>query len=140
MSYCSPQDVIDRFGEDELLSLTDRLGLGVIDNTVLTQAINDASALMDGYLASRYQLPLTHAPATLKPLCCNIARYYLYDEQASEQVAKRYDDAVKFLKAVASGDISLGVDAIGTKATSTDLAELQSAGSVFDRNNSKGFI
>jgi len=140
MAYCIAQDLIDRFGESELISLTDRNGFDVIDNDVLSQAINDASAEMDGYLGGRYQLPLDIVPPVLKALCCNVARYKLYDQQASEQVDKRYDAAIKFLFSVSKGEISLGVDATGSKATSTDLADIQSAGSVFARSKSNGFI
>lgn len=140
MPYCTKQDLIDRFGQDELVDLTDRDSTGMIDDTVLDQAISDASAEMDGYLASRYQLPLVNIPQTLKPLACNIARYKLYDEQASEQVTKRYDAAIKFLFSVSKGEISLGVDGSGSKATSTDLADIQSSGSVFARSKSTGFI
>jgi len=140
MTYCVAQDLIDRFGDDELISLTDRNGFGVIDNNVLSQAISDASAEMDGYLGGRYQLPLATLPQMLLPLCCNIARYKLYDQQASEQVTKRYNAATKFLFSVSKGEISLGVDALGVKAQSTDLATMQSGGSVFARNKSTGFI
>jgi len=140
MSYCTKQDLIDRFGYDELINLTDRRNTGVIDDTVLSQAIADASAEMDGYLASRYSLPLITVPQALKPLCCDIARYKLYDEQASEQVTKRFDAAIKFLFSVSKGEISLGVDSLGSKAISTDLAQMQSAGSVFSRKKSQGFI
>jgi phage gp36-like protein len=140
MPYCTKQDVIDRFGENELMDLTDRDNMGVIVDSVLDQAISDASAEMDGYLGGRYQLPLVTVPPVLKALCCNIARYKLYDEQASEQVTKRFDAAIKFLFSVSKGEISLGVDATGTKAVSNDLAQMQSAGSVFARDVSKGFI
>jgi len=138
--YCTKQDLIDRFGQDELVDLTQLNNTGVIDETVLGQAIADASAEMDGYLGGRYQLPLDTIPPVLKALCCNVARYNLYDEQASEQVTKRYDAAIKFLFSVSKGEISLGVDDTGAKATSNDLAEIQSAGSVFARSKSTGFI
>lgn len=138
--YCTKQDLIDRFGENELVQLTDHDNLGFINDDVLNQAIADASAEMDGYLASRYSLPLATVPQTLKPLCCNIARYKLYDEQASEQVTKNNDAAIKFLFSVSKGEISLGVDSLGAKAQSTDFAEVQSAGSVFGRDKSSGFI
>jgi len=140
MPYCTKQDLIDRFGQQELIDLTDRANTELIDDNVINQAIADASAEMDGYLASRYSLPLATVPQTLKPLCCNIARYKLYDEQASEQVTKRYDAAIKFLFSVSKGEISLGVDSLGAKASSTDLADIQSAGSVFARDKSNGFI
>ena len=140
MPYCVKQDLIDRFGEDELISLTDRNNTGAIDESVLNQAINDACAEMDGYIASRYALPLINVPQTLKPLACNMARFNLYDEQASEQVTKRYDGALKFLQSVSKGEISLGVSDTGAKAQSTDFADIQSAGSVFARDKSSGFI
>jgi phage gp36-like protein len=138
--YSTKQDLIDRFGEDELIGLTDRSNAGVIDGTILDQAIADSGAEMNGYIGSRYSLPLVTVPTTLKPLSCDIARYKLYDEQASEQVTKRYDAAIKFLFSVSKGEISLGVDSLGAKATSTDFAEMQSAGSVFARDKSTGFI
>jgi len=63
----------------------------------------------------------------------------LYDEQASEQVSKRYDNAVKFLMGVVKGEILLVKDS-GASAQSTDLAEMQNGGSVFGREKSRGFI
>jgi phage gp36-like protein len=138
--YCAKQDLIDRFGENELVALTDRDNLNVINETVLTQAITDASAEMDGYLGGRYELPLITIPPVLKSLCCNIARYKLYDEEASEQVTKRYDGSIKFLFSVSKGEISLGVDGSGSNAVSNDFASIESAGSVFARDKSTGFI
>jgi phage gp36-like protein len=140
MPYCSKQDLIDRFGNDELVQLTDDANTGVINDVVLNQAISDASAEMDGYLASRYQLPLANQPQVLKPLACNITRYLLHDESAGDQVTKRYDAAIKSLVNISKGIISLGLTDTGTTAQSNDLVEMQSAGSVFARNKSTGFI
>lgn len=138
--YCVIQDLIDRFNEAELINLTDRNDMSVIDEVIVGQAIADACAEMNGYIGSRYALPLVTIPETLKPLACDIARYKLYDEQATEQITKRYDNAIKFLLSVSKGQISLGVDSEGAKATSTDFAEIQSAGSVFARDKSTGFM
>ncbi len=138
--YCAKQDLINRFGEDELINLTDRNDMSVIDEVILAQAIADACAEMNGYIGSRYALPLATIPETLKPFSCDIARYKLYDEQATEHVTERYNSAIKFLLSVSKGHISLGVDSDGAKATSTDFAEIQSAGSVFGVKNSSGFI
>ncbi|WDE07289.1 DUF1320 domain-containing protein [Thalassomonas viridans] len=140
MSYCSKQDMIDRFGQDEMISLTDRNGMSMIDDDVLNQAIADATATINGYLGGRCPLPFTQVPETIKPLCCNITRYNLYDEQTTEQVTKRYDDAIKYLLGVSEGKISLGITAAGTDVKSTDLPAIESAGSVFSRGKSTGFI
>ena len=138
--YAAKQDLVARFGENELIQLTDRTNAGIIDETVLEQAINDANAEINGYLGGRYQLPLAIVPASIKPLCCDIARYKLYDDQSSEQVNKRYDAAIRFLSSVSKGHISLGIDTGGEKAIGSDLAEIQSAGSLFARAKSTGFI
>lgn len=109
-TYASQQDMIDRFGSDEMIQLTDRGNLGAIDATVLGQALSDANTEIDSYLASIYTLPLATIPARLIKIAADIARYQLYDIHASEQVLQRYKDAIAFLKAVVSGTASLGLD------------------------------
>ena len=54
MNYCSQNDLTKRFGIDEIVGLTDDAGIGTIDVAQVTQAIGDASATIDGYLAGRY--------------------------------------------------------------------------------------
>ena len=139
MLYCSKQGLIDRFSEDELIQLTGRDGLGVINDEVLNRAIEDASTEMDAYL-SRFNFTADNLPKSLKPLACNIARYYLYDEAPTEHVTKRYEDAVKFLKSVNKGDITIGTTSTDTAVASNDLAEMKSSGTVFGRSQSQSFI
>lgn len=139
--YASSAQMVARFGEDELVSLTDRDGTaGAIVARVLDVALNDATALINGYLAGRYTLPLPTPPAMLERLCCDIARYGLYDNGASEQVSKRFDDAVRFLEKVAAGKITLGITTQGESPVSNDLPTIESDGAVFNRRQSKGFI
>ncbi|HKJ94852.1 MAG TPA: DUF1320 domain-containing protein [Gammaproteobacteria bacterium] len=108
-TYATQQDLVDRFGSDELIQLTDRSSSGTIDATVVDQALSDASDEMDGYIGARYELPLPSTPNTLVRVCADIARYRLYDIQAPEAVAQRYKDAVAFLKAVSTGAVALGL-------------------------------
>jgi len=140
MPYCTKQDLIDRFGEQEIIDITDHDNLGVVDEDVLAQAIKDACAEMDGYLSTRYKLPLVEQPQVLKPLACNITRYLLHDEQATELVVKRYDAAIKSLVNISKGIISLGLTDSGSTAQSNDFATVESAGSVFSRSNASEFI
>jgi phage gp36-like protein len=135
MPYCAKQDLIDRFGEGELIQLTDRTGAGVINDTVLNRAINDADGEINGYLASRYDLPLAGTPPVLTLKACDIARYYLYDEAVPDVVKERYASAIRWLELVAVGKITLGLDTDGAEITSAGLPEMQSAGSVFGRDN-----
>ena len=139
--YATRAQMQARFGESELISLTDRNGsAGSIVSSVLDVALHDATALINGYLAGRYTLPLVTAPDMLARLCCDIARYGLYDNGASEQVSKRFDDAVRFLEMVAAGKISLGISTEDESPVSHDLAVIESDGTVFNRRQSQGFI
>lgn len=120
MAYATQADLVTRFGSDELAQLTDRINGSVIDASVVARAIADAEAEIDGYLAARYQMPLASVPAVLGRLACDMARYYLYDDRFTEAVRKRYEDAVRLLKAMASGDVKL--DAVVVLAPSASGA------------------
>ncbi|MFV0597979.1 gp436 family protein [Shewanella sp.] len=141
--YATASAMITRFGEQDLTLLTEREDSvpGEINLALLEQALSDASAEIDGYIAGRYVLPLTTVPAVLERNCCDIARYFLYGDKAPEQVEKRYTAVVKFLTAVSKGDISLGLADTGETADQSELViSIESAGSVFGRKSSKGFI
>lgn len=137
--YCAKQDMIDRYGAEELIQLTDRAGTGVIDDAVLNQAIADSGAEIDGYLATRYELPLTVVPPVLVRIACEIARYHLYDDAATDTVKDRYDNSVRFLRSLAKGDVSL-VQQTGAAAETSEsagVAEFDTGRAVF--NNGGGF-
>ncbi len=110
MTYATQQDLIDRYGEEELLQLTDRANTGSIVAAVVNKALADADAEIDSYLAARYALPLATVPEVVVRLASDMARFYLYDDRATEGVSKRYDNAVKLLRSIASGAASIGVD------------------------------
>lgn len=139
MRYAQASDLIQRYGEQELLLLTDLTGTGVVNQAACDVALDDASALIDGYLAGRYPLPLQHVPTALVPICCDIARHRLYGAQAPEQIAKRNEAALAFLKSVGKGELALGLASDGEPLESQNLAQLSSDGRVFGRQ-SGGFI
>lgn len=136
MSYAVKQDMIDRFAERELIQLTDRTaGEGVaINDTVLGRALADTDAEIDGYLMGRYTLPLNNVPKMLVSVACDIARYRLYDDRVTEQVQKRYDDAVKLLRMIGEGKISIGPNSAQDPTPSTAGAQSHGDDRVFDRS------
>ena len=135
MSYCTKQNLIDRFTETELIQLSDRDNLGVIDDTVLNQAITDSDAEINGYL-NRYTLPLVNVPANMVSMACDIARYHLYDDGMIEQVQIRYNSAIAYLVQVAKGVITLGPDVNGTVTTVTNNSvTVASTAAVFGIDN-----
>jgi len=109
MPYATLTGLVARYGEDELVQLTDSNRSGAIDAAALEQPIADADSEIDSYLAVRYSLPLPTTPTALARIACDITRFRLYDDQAPNEVRKRYEDAVKWLEAVAKGAVRLGL-------------------------------
>lgn len=111
MAYATAADMIAQLGEREVIALTDRDNLGVVDATVLSDALDKASAEIDGYLAAGgYQVPLASPPPILAIYCCDIGRYRLVGAAAveTETARNRYKDAIKFLESVRDGRLKLG--------------------------------
>lgn len=139
MSYCTPQDLIDAFGEVEIIELTDRATprTNAVDMAVAQGACDRATAEVNAALAGRYALPLPTVPALLKYIGKDLARYHLWDSQPPDLVAKRYEAATAQLRELARGVLSLGADVDGaTVATPPrDLAEIIPGEKVWGRGN-----
>jgi len=116
MAYAVVADLIARYGEDELIQLTDRIGAGTVDPAIAARALQDAASEIDGYLAVRHTLPLSSVPQLLVRVACDIARYRLWEDRASDEVRIRYEDARRILEGLASGRVSLGVTPPGAPA------------------------
>lgn len=110
MMYCNKAGLISRFGEDEMITLTDN-GQGEMDDAVIESALSDASDEIDTYLATRHDLPLETVPDLVVRLCADIARYRLHDSRMLDEVEKRYDDSIKLLKEIAKGSAVLPIQA-----------------------------
>lgn len=139
MTYAVQQDLVDRFGQTEIAQLTDRTNGTTIDTAVLGKALADADDLINSHLATRYTLPLASVPKVIVRAACDIARYYLYEDRVTEQVRARYEDTVKFLKAVADGAVTLGLDAANQVASQSGGAQVDAGDRVFKQGRpSKG--
>lgn len=123
MDYATLQDMVDRFGELELIQLTDLENIppAELDAARIVLKLSDAQSFVDGYVGQVYRLPLVGClkvavggaeehvpPPVLTRLTCDLARYYLYDDLAPEnEVYRRYQAAVKELEAIAKGKAQL---------------------------------
>lgn len=121
MDYATPQDLIARYGEAELIQLTDPTEQQAVDTARVQRAIDDAVALANAYLGKVYALPLAGCtkpapvpgnpqateqvpPPQLARIVCDVARYYLYDDLAPEaEVYRRFKTAVAELQAIGEG-------------------------------------
>ena len=121
MNYATVQDMVDRFGELELIQLSAGAEANAVDADKIEQRLSDAQAYLDGFVGAVYQLPLVGcvkpapvqgdpnatvlvAPPQLTRWACDVARYYLYDQVAPEhEVFVRFKAARADLEAIAAG-------------------------------------
>lgn len=90
-------------------------------------ALDAASSLADGYLTSRYALPLSAWGDDLRGCVCKLAAYdvmvtrgYSPEAGRDDQLRLRHEDAMRWLRDVATGVVALyGV----TDATPTDTTD-----------------
>lgn len=95
------QDMITRFGEQEMAERSNHENYETIDEAVMAAAIADAEEEAASYLrAAKLFFTNDTAPQVLKIKVCDIARYYLYDDAVTGIVEERYQSAVAWLKMV----------------------------------------
>lgn len=127
MTYATQDDMVARFGETELVQLTDDTGTGEIGPR-LTVALEDADQVINGYTAGTYVVPLSPVPDLVTRWACDIARYFIHRAAVGELVEKNYKAALAGLKDVAKGDLTLechGVEAEEAETTEDDLATFE---------------
>ena len=144
MSYAAAEDLTNRYPNRDLVQLTNEdPAAATVNFALLTQALADASAEIDGYLGGRFTLPLTDPPAVLNRLACDIAMYRLQVLRPLSDVAearKRYEDAIAMLQRAAAGELTLGVGADGLEtATAAGAGQLEGSTRIFSRGTMKGF-
>lgn len=142
MDYCTQIQLEARYGAALLVEISDRADVptGTIDADLITRAITDATALIDGYLAGRYALPLATIPALVTDLAQRIAIYYAHSNVASEKISKDYEAALRQLKDIASGLIKL--DAGGAEPEGSGASEVRTnePERPFTAQTMKGFV
>lgn len=132
--YVSAQDIKARLGADDYAVLVgDAKGTARIDG-----AIADACGEIDGHVQKRYALPLpAPTPTAIMRIAVDIVIYRLSgDSRVTEDRRKRYEDAVSFLKAIARGDVSLGIaPAMTGKSKAKETVAITSSKRRFSRDN-----
>lgn len=113
MSYASRQQMLERYGQDELVQLTDRdqPGTGAIVEAVLERALQVADGVVDGYVGTRYPVPLTLVPPVISTIAAALARWTLYGRVKPEAVESEFREAMRQLRDLADGRMTLGVPA-----------------------------
>jgi len=123
MIYATVEELIAAVSNSSLLAQA--TGTEEPDETKLEKALVDASAKIDGYVGSRYSLPLPTVPPVLRTYCIDIALYGLLNFRALgdlEDIRLRYKDAIMFLKELIKGEVSLGLPETTTASGATGIA------------------
>lgn len=141
MPYCTQSDIEEQIPQAELINLTDDAGSGGVDASAVARAIADADAEIDAYCGARYTVPFSPAPVMIRKLSVDLAIYHLFSRRAlkvSEDRKARYDNAIRFLRDVSLGRISLGADAPAETDTS-DSVNMDTSVRVFTRDKMRGY-
>jgi len=165
MSYATAQELVFAFGSRELAQMATPSRFDVVDDEHLELAIEDedyptgepdeaaleacldainqaldvADGTINSYLASRYTLPLTVTPAVLKKTALDLARHELHKERATEEITKRRDNAIAWLKDLASGKATLGAPTLDSGVNASGIRIVPSAGRTFSSDSLDAF-
>lgn len=139
--YCTQTQLVDRYGTKMLTDLTDRAvpRSGAIDAAVVTRAITDAGAEIDGYLATRYALPLSSVPQTITDIAQRITIYKLHVVNVSQKIADDYKLALASLSNISKGVIKLDVAGTEPAASTANSVFVQQGGTRLTHDSLKGF-
>ena len=139
MAYATLDDLIERFGRDEIAgTTTDRNApRGTLDEGRVSRILEDVSSSMDSYLQRRYVVPVRPVPPVLVRICCQLARFDLANGTSnvpSEQIRAGQQAAMAWLRDVASGKATL--DAVAVVDQSDDWSRYQSRPQFHSRGGS----
>lgn len=131
-----------RYGEAALIAQTDRADVptGVVDGAVVDRAIADAEAVIDGYLAPRYALPLTEVPPQIADIAATVAWWKLHRSEPDPKVKLDYEAAMRTLRDIADGRFRLPLAGIEPAAPGTDGVRMTDRERPLTEANMKGFI
>lgn len=113
--------------------------------TLCRDAISDACAEIDGYLAKRYSVPFRKTPQVIGKFAKDIAVYNLVsrtgiDENEREKTfLNRYNAAIRFLLDVAKGVIDIGIDEKPGGSEAVNGFKMSSSGRIFSRDSMRGW-
>jgi phage gp36-like protein len=108
----------------------------------ITDAVAEADALIDGFLARRGYLPLDPVPGVVTAWSRAIARYLLHKGRISDDkdpIVRDYRDALRLLQLTADGKFSLGADDAALAANRQGDVRFVGGSKVFGRDSLRGF-
>ena len=148
MPYCNIEEIKNVIPEKELINLTVDVptAQSVVDESRLNSVISFGDEVIDGYLRSRYALPLSQTPQLIKSISVDIAVYRLYlrrPQKMNETIENSYKNAIKLLEQIQKGLICLDIENAGSNETPIKTGFYRTnktkADRVFSKEALKGF-
>lgn len=110
--YAEKADIVAIYNQETLDLIVPKIGQPPVeDDTTINRGLDEASRLIDSYIAAIVPLPFDGSiPATLRRPCVDIALYFLAINPMARTAEQRtrYEDAIKWLEKVAAGKATLG--------------------------------
>jgi len=140
MPYSTQSDIEKRLSDGELVSLADLDGDSAADADVIARSIEDADSLIDSYVRTRgLDVPLSPVPSSVRQASVTLAIYFLAlgRRSVSEDLQKAHDDTLAWLRDLAAGKATLGIDTAHTSGEPAQGVEFDGQDRVFDRDQMK---
>ena len=118
---------------------------GVVDESAMTDDLNEAYGVVNGYVGKRYAIPVTAGDALplLKACQLALACELAWMRPDNDEIPEKIKDAAKTaraqLKDISKGDITLPADAVESSGGAGGSVIVQSETPVFGRSNMGGF-
>ncbi len=111
VSYATPDQITEAYGEDALRGVSAPDGDTASDTLAIERALQSSTAEINAWLEARYTLPLNDPPELLRHLCIDMALYKVSADFGimTEEKRVRYEDAVALLKNISACRAGLGI-------------------------------
>lgn len=142
MPYCTQAQLEERYGVRFLTELSDRGDVPPVapDADLFARAIADADALIDGYLKSRYALPLASTPALVTEFSQRIAIYNAHAHEASDKITRDYELALRQLRDIADGKLKLDIAGVEPAGAGESEVTTNDRKPILTTQNLEGFV
>lgn len=134
MPYMTAPEIVERYGVDYLMLPSDHNDDDLADLIPVERALEDASAEIDKYLSSRFDVPLLNVDTDpslswVKRCCADLTIFYLAatNDVMTDLITMRFDQCIKQLTKIAEGKINIGGSVpspAGTNVVSADPRRL----------------
>jgi phage gp36-like protein len=108
--YCTIEEIISSgMPEKTLAELSNDINPLIVESSVVNDLISESTEYIDGFLRTRYTLPLINIHQILKDVCIDIVKYKLFKrrDKTDDRTDKLLDDAKSTLKAIQRGELIL---------------------------------